>query len=194
MDCAVVLRGSGEGNAQTLLLAGRVKNGPAIDQAFRDLVKSLPAGDKERIKIDADQAGAVRIHRLEVQQDFSSKTRQAFGDNPAYLAIRADAAFLVLGGNGLEALKTALAAAPAASGALQLEIAMSRLAPAIALDRKDDKGTVAKAAQEAFGQERDGDRVRVAIEGGKTLQVRFSMKGGVLRFISLLDQSERAEK
>jgi hypothetical protein len=194
VDKVVVLRAPAEGTTHTLILGIRVKDGEAIDRGLHDLVKSLPEGDRDRFHLDAEQVGGVKVHRVDVQRDFGDKARQAFGDNPLYLAIRADAVLATLGGDGLGALKEALAAAPAATAPLQLEVSLAKLAPAIAIDRKDGKGDVAKAAREAFGQERDADRVRLALEGGKVLRLRFGMKGGVLRFISLLDHNERAEK
>lgn len=194
-DAAVVLRPpAAGGTAHTLVLAKRVKDGAAIDRGFRDLVKSLSEGDRERIKLDAEEAGAVKVHRVDVQRDLDDKARRAFGDNPLYLAFRADAVFVALGGNGLAALRQAVAAPPAATAPLRFEVAMARLAVAMAIDRQDDKGTVARAAREAFGPDRDGDRVRLVVEGGQALKLRFSMSAGVLKFIGLLDRAEHAEK
>jgi hypothetical protein len=194
VDKVVVLRAPAEGSAHTLLVGVKVKDGDAIDKGFRDLVKSLSEGDRARIKLDAEQVGTVKVHRVDVQRDLDEKARRMLGDNPLYLAIRADAVLLALGGNGLGALREALAARPGAADPVRFEVALSRLAPAIAIDRRDDKGAVTKAAQEAFGQEPDADRLRLTVEGGQALKVRFGMKGGVLKFVSLLDRSEHAEK
>jgi phosphomannomutase len=136
----------------------------------------------------------VKIHRIDAQKDYDEQGRRAFGDNPIYLAIGPDAAFLVFGADGVETIKKALAATPQAAEPLQLDVSLGRLAPAIAINRKDTKGEVVKAAQDAFGQDRDADRVRLVVEGGKTLRLRFSMKTPVLKFISELDKAEQAEK
>jgi hypothetical protein len=193
VDAAVVLHAPAGGTAQSLVVGARVKDGTAIDRAFREFVQSLPAGDRAQIKLDAEQVGGVRVHRLDVQRDFDARGRQAFGDNSLYLAFRADAVFLVLGPNGPAVLKEALTATPGATAPLQFDAAMAKLAPAIAIDRQDKKGAVAGAAREAFGQE-GSDRIQLVLEGGKALKLRFSMKGGVLKFVSLLDRSERAGK
>ena len=185
VDAVAVLRAPSEGGAQTLLLGSQVKDGEALDRAFRDLVKGLPEGDRARIKLDADEAGSVKIHRLDVQQDFDEQARQAFGDNPLYLAFGPDAAFLVFGADGVETIKKALASRPATAEPLQLELSLARLAPAIAVNRKDTKGAVARAAREAFGEDRDADRVRLVLEGGKGLNLRFRMKAPVLKFIKI---------
>jgi hypothetical protein len=194
VDAVAVLRAPAGGGAHTLLLGYKVKDGEAVDRAFHEVVKGLREGDRARIKLDADRAGSVNIHRLDVQQDFDENGRQAFGDNPLYLAIGPDAAFLVFGADGAETVKKALAAGSAAAEPLRLEVSMARLAPAIAIDRKDTSGAVVKAARGAFGDDRDADRVRVVLEGGKAFRLRLSMKGQVLKFISQLDKAEQPEK
>jgi hypothetical protein len=194
VDAVAVLRAPAGGGPHTLLLGYKLKDGGAVDRAFHDVVKGLREGDRARIKLDADQAGAVKIHRLDVQKDFDEKARQAFGDNPLYLALGPDAALLVFGADGAATVKKALAARPGAAEPLRLEVSMARLAPAIAIDRKDSKGDAVKAAREAFGEDRDADRVGLVLEGGKALRLRLSMKGQVLKFISLLDRTEQPEK
>jgi hypothetical protein len=194
VDAVAVLRAPAGDGAHTLLLGYKVKDGESVDRAFHDVVKGLREGDRARIKLDADQAGSVKIHRIDAQKDYDEQGRRAFGDNPIYLAIGPDAAFLVFGADGVETIKKALAAPPQAAQPLQLDVSLGRLAPAIAINRKDTKGEVAKAAQDAFGRDRDADRVRLVVEGGKTLRLRFSMKTPVLKFISELDKAEQAEK
>jgi hypothetical protein len=194
VDAVAVLRAPAGGGPHTLLLGYKLKDGEAVDRAFHDVVKGLREGDRSRIKLDADQAGAVKIHRLDVQQDFDEKARQAFGDNPLYLALGPDAAVLVFGADGPATIKKALAARPGAAEPLRLEVSLARLAPAIAIDRKDSTGAVVKAAREAFGEGRDADRVGLVLEGGKSLRLRLSMKGQVLKFVSQLDKAEQPEK
>jgi hypothetical protein len=190
LDTAAVLRPAADGKHYTLLLGVRLKDGAGLDKAVRDLVKTLPEGDRERIKLDVDSAGSVKIHRIDGQKDYDAKAKAAFGDNPTYIAIRDDALFAVLGENGLATIKEALAAQPQTAAPIQGELALSALAPAIAIDRKDDKGVVAQAAQDAF-KDKGSDRLRFTLEGGQALKIRFSMQAPVIKFGSQLDKAEK---
>jgi hypothetical protein len=183
---------AGEGKAQTLLLGFKLKDGLALEQALRDLVQGLPPGDRKRIQFDADKVDDVKIARLDLQKDLDARGKKAFGDAPAYLAIRADALLFALGENGLTTLKEALAATPRTGPQVLFEVGMARLAPALALDHGEDVGKVTKAVEEAF-PERGSDRVRFRVEGGPALKVHFDMKTAVLKFAALL-HPDGAEK
>src|SRR5262249_50086078 len=152
------------GKPHTLLAGVKLKDGPSVDRAVRDLVKELPPGDRDRVRLDAEKVNDVPVHRVAVQKELGAAGTKAFGEGPAHVAIRGDAGFLTVGANALPALKEALAAAPQAGPRVFFEVHLARLAPAIALDRGDDRGTVAKAAGEAFpGGSRD--RLRFSVEG-----------------------------
>jgi hypothetical protein len=181
----------GEGRPYTLLLGLKLKDGHAADRAVRDLVKGLPQGD--RVQFDADKTNGVPIHRVQVQKELGGKGKQVFGDSPAHAAFRADAAFLAVGANGLPVLKEALAAAPQAGPLVLFDVRLARLAPAIALERGDNKGKVAKAAAEAFpggGK----DRLHFSVEGGPALKARFAINAAVLKFVGLLEKAEAEGK
>jgi hypothetical protein len=194
LDTAVVLRApAGEGKHHTFVLGLRLKDGAAIDQALHDLVKKLPPGDQAKIKLDADKAGAAKIHQVEGPKEMPEKHRQTFGEGPIYVAIRDDAVFVAMGDNGLSALKEAVAAKPGTAAPFRFEVALSRLAQAIAIDRQDTTGAVVKAAQDTF-KEKDSDHVRIVVEGGTALKVRFDMKTAVVKFVHLLEQAEKAKE
>jgi hypothetical protein len=190
LDGTVVLRPTADGKHYALLLATRLKDGAGLDKAIRDLVPSLPAGDRDRFQLDVETVGKVKVHRIGVQKDFDAKAQQAFGDNPAYVAVRDDALFVALGPDGQAVLKEALAAQPGTAAPFQASVSLLGLAPAIAAERKDDKGTVARAAQDAF-KDKGSDRIRVSVDGGHVLKVRFAMKAPVIKFVSDLDKAEK---
>ena len=87
-------------------------------------------------------------------------------------------------------MKQAVSAPPKAAPLAQFEIALKRFAPAMA---QTDKGAV-QAAEFAFGKGTDGDRVRFAIEGGKVLEVRFSVKSPVIKFFAELAKIKLGDK
>jgi hypothetical protein len=181
------------GKPHTLLAGVKLKDGPAVDRAVRDLVKELPSADRDRVRLDAEKVNEIPVHRVEVQKELGAAGKKAFGDGPANVAIRGDAAFLTLGANSLPALKEAMTVAPQAGPQVFFEVHLARLAPAIALDRGDEKGVVAKAAAEAFpGGARD--RLRFSLEGGPALKVRFDINAAVLKFVGLLEKAEAEGK
>jgi hypothetical protein len=181
----------GEGKPYTLLLGLKFKEGPAADRALRELLKDQPQGD--RLPLDAEKPDEVAIHRVNLQKELGAGGRKVFGAGRANVAVRGDALLLALGGNGLPALKEALAAPPQAGPLVHFEVHLARLAPAIALDRGDTKGTVAKAAAEAFpggGK----DRLLFTVEGGPALKVRVAVNAAVLKFVGLLENAEAEGK
>jgi hypothetical protein len=188
LDTAFTLRGPGKDGRYGLVVGVKVKDGKAIDQTAREMVALLPEGDRNKIKLDAESAGDIKIHRADVQKDFDAKARELLGDNPMYMAIRADAWFFAFGEGGLEALKEALAAKPQAGPQVQFEMALKRFARALAQDNKDAE----KFAEEAFAQGKDNDRIRFTLDGGKALQTRLSLKTPVLKFFSLMREKEKA--
>ena len=89
----------------------------------------------------------------------------------------------------MAALKEALAQTPKASAPLRVELSLAPLAAAMAKDQK----AAPQAAKEAFAKDKDGDKIRFTVEGGKALRLRFEMKAQVIKFFSLLERAEKAE-
>ena len=75
-------------------------------------------------------------------------------------------------------------------GVARFEVSMARLVPALARERGDDKGVIAKAAQDAFGKDKDSDKVRITVEGGPALKVRVSTRSQVIKFLSLIQEKK----
>jgi hypothetical protein len=189
--CVVLQPPSGTGKYYTAIVGVKLKDGAALEKSARDLVPVLPPDAQGLVHLDVETVGGVKLHRLDAQKQYDDKSKKLYGDNPAYVAIRDDALFLCLGENALGALKDALAAKPATAPLLELDLSLSRLAGAIAIDRKDDKGIVEKAAKEAFAKEKDGDTLHFHIEGGKALKLRVQGKAPVIKFF---DELQKAEK
>jgi hypothetical protein len=183
-DVAISLRGPGESNHYTLLAALKLKDGSEIDTVVRDLTKDLPEDAKRLIKLDAESAGDVKIHRLDVQQTFDPEAKKAFGDNPLYVALRSDALFVAAGEGGLSAVKEAIAARPGVAPPLEFDVSLSRLVP---LMGKKGTSDPAAAARKVFADAKDKDKVHVKLEGGKALKLSVKMDAAVLKFISLTE-------
>jgi hypothetical protein len=182
LDLAVDVRGPSARELYTVVAGARLKDGAAIEKVLRDTIKDLPPADRAKVKLDADKAGAVSIHRIEIQKDLDEDARKSFGDNPLYVAFRADAVFVTVGENGLAAIKEALAASPKPAVPFKFELSLASMAPAMAATQPD----AVKAAREAFGKGGENDKVWLSIEGGQSLRLRMAMKAPIIKFISKL--------
>ena len=131
----------------------------------------------------------MKIHRVDAQEQFDKEAQRILGKNPFYFAFRNDAAFVAGGAEGLSVMKEALALTPKASVPLRVEFSLASLAAPISKDQK----AAPQAAKEAFAKDKDSDKIRFTVEGGKALKLRFDMKAQVIKFFSLLQKAEKAE-
>src|SRR5262249_15633042 len=60
LDAAVTLRRPADAKHFTLVIGVKVKDGQGIESAVKDLIQSLPAHDREKIKVDAESAGDIK--------------------------------------------------------------------------------------------------------------------------------------
>jgi hypothetical protein len=188
LDLAVRLLGPDKDEHFSVVAAVKLKEGDEFDKAVRNLVKILPEADKAKIALDAETAGEVKIHRIDAQKDYDEKARQLFGQSPAYMAIRDDAFLLAAGPEGLSALKDVLAAKPQPAPHLQLDVSVTRLILAMAVDKNNhDVQEAAKVVRQQLRSEPKGnDTIHVSVEGGKALQLHFTMKADAVKLLALL--------
>jgi hypothetical protein len=181
-DAALDLRGPGKGGLYTLVGGQKLADGAAVDKAIRDVVKDLPEKDRSAIKLDADKAGAVAIHSITTMAA-DANFKKSFGEGPAYLAVRPDAAFLAVGDGALDALKEVLKVEPKVGKPLQIEVSVSRLADLMGREQPE----APKAAAKAFANDKGADKVRFSLEAGRELKLRLVLKTPVLTFFHLME-------
>lgn len=186
LDGAFELVGPTADKLYTFLGGFKLREGAAVEEQVRTLVKNLPQREQSIIKLDTESAGSTHIHRVDAQGAFDENARQTFGNNPLFVAIGPDAVWLSAGPNGLDALKNGLSLQPKAGPQFRLGLSMSRLAPAIARGNKDGKQVLAAAEKSFSGSERGKDKVNITVEGGKTLTARFVLDGPVIRFLGAI--------
>jgi hypothetical protein len=191
LDAAVSLRGPTKDKHYAVVVALKMKEPQSLENVLRDLRQQIPPADRNKIKVDAETAGAVKIHRLDVQEQFDENGKKVLGANPFYLAFRSDALFVAGGEGGLSLLKEGLAGKPGSLPPSKIEVSMSRLAPLMALDQKADVPAIAQKAFGGIGQ--GNDKIQLTKEGGQTVKVRFAMKADVIKFFSLLDKANKGE-
>jgi hypothetical protein len=191
IDAAVSLRGPGADKLYTLVAGIELKEGMGIEKTLRELMVQLPAAAQAKIKLDAEDAAGVKIHRLGPADETNADVRRVFGDNPFYVAFRKDALLLSAGPGSLEAIKAGLVAQPGAAPPLAVDVSVARVAP-LSKEQKADPRTI---AQKVFtGPSRDQDKVHFALEGGQALKLRFDMNGAVIRFLSMMDKESKESK
>jgi hypothetical protein len=187
LDLAFCLRGPGAGDRYTLVGGVKLKEGEKLAKTLRDLIQTLPEGERGKIKLDRDKAGGTSIHELDVSKGFDAKAREMFGEEPLYVAFRPDAAYFALGEDGLKAIKEALTAPKAATAPLRLDLSLNRLAVVMAKTPEQ-----AKAARRLLTQGEEG-RFRISIEGGERLRLRLHVNLTVVRLLAQLGAMEPAK-
>jgi hypothetical protein len=179
LDWSFNLLGPDSDGLYTFVGGVKVREGRRLENVFRQAPPRDPATE---VSFDVDKVGRIGIHRVTLSLD--DEARRAFGDNPLYLAFRDDAVFFTAGSRGLALLKQALAVAPVTTGEMmELQIAVSRLAPL-------NKVTAAQEiARDVFGDDRNGDRLRLTLEGGNALKLRLSMTAKLIEYVSRIGRA-----
>jgi hypothetical protein len=186
LDAGGSLRGPNANGLFVGVGAIKVKDGLALEKAVKDLVKDAPAEEKKEVDLDFDKVKGVNIHRIRPGKDYSDEARKAFGENPVYVAFREDAVFLSLGEGGLTAIKDAITAEPKAGKAMEMDLAMGRLARILGKDQED----AIAAAKKAFAKAKTGDRLSITLEGGKSLKFHGGMKAQLVTFFTLVSEAK----
>jgi len=183
LDAAFNFSRSGPDKLYNLVAAVKLKNGDELGKTIRDmaaeLLKEIAPAEAAKIKLDADRAQGVAIHRIDVQGKFDDKAKAVFGANPLYVAFRKDALFLALGEDGLGAIKKAVAAkSTEGSPSFLLNASIARLAPLLAKTEQQKE-----MVRTVFAKGDEG-RINVSLEGGSALRFRLTSQLSVLQFFS----------
>lgn len=189
VDFAFTIRGPTAKKQYTVLMGMKVQGGPKIEAALQEMLKGERAEEQARYKWGADKAGGVAINALDVKKELE-KFQELLGSEPLYFAFRQDAVLAAYGADGLAALKQALAAKPAATTAVQFNMFLKRFEPIVSFTQNADVG---KAVQDAFGSGKDNDVVRFSVQGGSSLQARFSIKGEVITFLAKVSALQKKD-
>jgi hypothetical protein len=190
VDAAFELRGPQENRKYTVLTGFAIKEGEEIEKAIRAVHKELPPEIRRVFMLDAEKVGSVSVHKIVPPGRIDANLRQLLGDEPPfYVAVRKDVVFLAAGDKALDALKDVLAREPKQGRLIHLEGSAVRLA---SLDKKED--TAALAAK-VFAKDKDADRVRLTLDGGKTLELRLSAKAKLLELVvKVIEMRNRGEE
>ncbi len=189
LDMAVDFRGPGKDKYYTLVGGVKITDGANAEKTLRQIIKDLPENEHAKVTLDVAKEGAISIHQVEMK-DVDEDFKKTFGNSSAYFAVRSDVVFLALGEDALPALKDALKTQPKVGKPAQFELSAARLAEMAGKEQPE----AARAAVKAFGDSKQGDKVRFGLEAGKELKVRISMDTQMLKFFSLLIPNPNLDK
>jgi hypothetical protein len=188
IDLAFSLRGPSASDRYTLVGGVRLEDGKKVAATLVALLKDLPKTERPKVKFNVEKVDGTAIHSLDLSKGFDELTRGMFGEEPLYLALKSNAAYFALGEDGLKAIKEALTAPAKAGAPLRLEVSLVRLAAVMARTPEQ-----LKAAKRLLTQSDEG-RVRLSLEGGERLRLRFVVNLNVVRLLSRLGALEAPKK
>ena len=191
LDVALKLRGPSENKHYAVIAALKLKDGKKLEKVLRDVAAQAPRAEREKLKLDAETSGSVKIHRLDVQQQFDEQAKNLLGNNPIYVAFRNDALFVSGGEGGLTLLKDSLTAKPGVLPPFKIDVAVARLVPLMSAKQKADVNAVARKAFGGTGKH--NDTIQFSAEGGHAAKIRIDIKGDVIKFFSLLNANKGEE-
>jgi hypothetical protein len=172
-------------NHYTLLGAIKLTDGDRVGKIVHDLlaneIKSMPAAQRDKVKLDFASVGDVKIHKLELPPD--PKTKKVLeglpGDANLYVAFRKDAGLLAIGPQALPALKEAIGSQQSGTAPMfQFDFSVGRMANTIAKTAEQKQ-----EAAKLFPAGKDG-RVRMVVNGGEAMTLRLDIALNVLEFVA----------
>lgn len=181
LDLAIDLQGPSDKGLYTLLGGIKIKDAAKLEKSVRDTAARFP----QLIKLNAEKAGRVNIHRISPDKNLDAGTRRTLGENPLYVAFRDNVMLLGAGEKGLNAVKEGLIAAPTAGKVMDLQMALGRLA----FLAKDD--TSANIARKVFAGDKNSDRLHLSLQGGKSLILRLSFKAKLFDYVNQIDKAKK---
>jgi hypothetical protein len=169
-----------------LKLKDGVKLGNTVHGLIKDTLKDIPPEFREKIGLDIDSVGAVKIHKFVLPKDANTdKLLDFFGDGDIYIAFRDDALLVAMGKESLATLKSAIAKTGSApSQPLVFDFDLARMAK-WAVKTPEQKELAAKLFPGG-----ESGRVRLAIEGGAALTARLQMRLSVLEFLAKVKKDQ----
>lgn len=191
IDAAAEMRGPTSKNLYTLVAASQVKDGKTIAAALPEIVKDLPEASRKHVQVNAESAGDVKIHRVDVHkgEGWDADAKKTFGDNPLYFAVAPEMMVFALGDEALAAVKQALKVQPKSVQPMRIEASVARLVAAF--PGKHTPQEIAKAAEAAFGGKSGQDTVRMVLEGGDAVRMRIDAKVALLKFVATLEEGKK---
>lgn len=194
LDAGASLLGPDKDGKMTMLAGLKVTNGKKIESAVKDTVKKLPPDAAGLFVLDAEKlSGDSMLHTVKVAGLLPEEVKKMFGDNDVHLTFRDDLLLVAIGPAAKDALKKGIASTPADVGVLKFEVAMAKLATAVA-ESAEKAAAAKKAAAKVFDAKAPAgsDKVSVTITGGDSIKLKIAAKGKAIQFLA--EMAALAEK
>lgn len=187
-ELALSMKSTGEGQPLTGLGALRVKNGKQIEELIKGLIVEMKERERQAIQVDADKAGDVNIHIINIPaEDKGSKDMiEAFGAARIAIAFHNDAIVVGLGKNSTEEVKRVVSSIGSAGTnppPVQIKVHVKPFARFI------KEAPVRKAFETIFTTP-ESDEVKFTVTGGDQLRWHLQMS---TQFLKLVEAAEKAK-
>jgi hypothetical protein len=176
LDAAVAVAGPAADGKFTIVGGFSLDNAAAVEKAARELVKGRDFA--KVVQLDAEKAGSVSIHKVDLMTIFPERDRQQFGkvfgeNSPGYVAFASDAVFAAIGPEALARIKAALDAKPGPAPYLDVVANTKRLHGLVsAAGGERDAADFAKILGT---DDKTVSVVRIDAAGGEKLTVKVSV-------------------
>ncbi len=165
-----------KGTKTTMVGGLRLRNGLKVEKVVKELIGELPFKDAKKIKVDIAKVGKVNVHRVDAQEEYDEDARRLFGESPVYLAFGPKAMYFSVGEEALGAIKNLAKSESGQTPALKFSLTVKDLVPVAAKTERE------KAIAKKVFSDKDKGLVDVTIQGGDSLQVRYSFSLSLIRY------------
>jgi len=188
IDGSFSLIGPDKAKHLTLMIAGRVAKGKGIETAVKEAVGTLPGEIQNLFALDASKVGEISLHEFKISgvPDKDEKFEKTFGKTSGWFALKDDALVLGVGSMAKESVGMALKKPTDAMPLASFSMSVARFAPLME-DGKAEKAV--EVAKKLF--KGDDDKMRLTVEGGSSLKLKFAMSGKVLTFFAKIGEEDK---
>lgn len=158
----------------------KIAKGKDVEAVLRKAAAFAPA-DEAAFTFDVAKAGDLTLHKVAIKGPGGAKFKALTGSDTVWFAIGDDLAVV---STDEAAVKAAAAAKPGPVPAVATEVALASLFAA--QQKVEPNPAVAEAINTAFGKTPGSDTLKITVETGNSLAVKFGVKGTVIRFLQVM--------
>ena len=172
-DLAGAVAGPDKAGLYTASVAISYAGAADLEKVLRKKLADAPEEIQNQVKLDADKANGVSIHRMPVGLFLPPEAKKVFGDRPSLaVAFGPKGVYATFGPDAVGAMKAALAAKPGPAKGLDVFVNPARVGK---LSEAAKPGTGAETEKMLGTEDKLLSMYGLSVEGGSELTLRFSM-------------------